>query len=242
MHGRRHLHQLLDLELHAPGLVKMKMETAWADWPGAASPAAPGPATAEPLAAAAAGPARADALPQLGAVPGADLSPPNAWPLPGMCGCPSHAFVLYCRQHEGIFFLDLAEGATFGCISTSFARAVQIILYKRTRDGVFGMTLSRDCCLIWREPAAFLLRAGERRLVPTWRMLPGECRDSLALEVAARCGLPPELIARAAAISKAPPLWLAALLLLPVPSLHPSGRLSRGSFAGSGENSVAVAI
>ena len=45
---------------------------------------------------------------------------------------------------------------------------------------------------------------GSRRLVPTWRMVEGECRDSLALEVAARCRLPPELVARASAFVQVP--------------------------------------
>ena len=55
----RHLHHLLDLPLDAPGLVKMKMETAWVDWaagrdPAGASAASQGlgsaalPAAAEP--------------------------------------------------------------------------------------------------------------------------------------------------------------------------------------------------
>ncbi|CAL8466240.1 g5776 [Coccomyxa elongata] len=35
------------------------------------------------------------------------------------------------------------------------------------------------------------------RLVPTWRIEEGECRDSLALEVAAQCKLPAEIVARA---------------------------------------------
>ncbi len=33
--------------------------------------------------------------------------------------------------------------------------------------------------------------------MPTWRIEDGECRDSLALEVAAQCKLPPEIVARA---------------------------------------------
>ena len=36
-YARRHLHQLLDLPLRAPGLVKMKMETACVDWPSGES-------------------------------------------------------------------------------------------------------------------------------------------------------------------------------------------------------------
>ena len=44
--------------------------------------------------------------------------------------------------------------------------------------------------------------AGEKRLVPTWVMEEGECRDSLALEVAAQCKLPPDIISRAAALYK----------------------------------------
>ncbi|EIE20036.1 hypothetical protein COCSUDRAFT_58259 [Coccomyxa subellipsoidea C-169] len=36
-----------------------------------------------------------------------------------------------------------------------------------------------------------------RRQVPTWRMEEGECRDSLAMEVAAQCKLPPDIVARA---------------------------------------------
>jgi len=39
--------------------------------------------------------------------------------------------------------------------------------------------------------------AGGRRLVPTWRMEEGECRDSLAMEVALQCKLPPAVVARA---------------------------------------------
>ncbi|BDA51431.1 probable DNA mismatch repair protein MutS at C-terminar half [Coccomyxa sp. Obi] len=35
------------------------------------------------------------------------------------------------------------------------------------------------------------------RLVPTWRIEDGECRDSLAIEVAAQCKLPPDVVARA---------------------------------------------
>lgn len=41
------------------------------------------------------------------------------------------------------------------------------------------------------------MAAGGRRLVPTWRMEEGECRDSLAMEVAAQCKLPPAVVARA---------------------------------------------
>ena len=40
-------------------------------------------------------------------------------------------------------------------------------------------------------------RIGRRRLEPTWRMAPGECRDSLALEVAANCRLPKDILQRA---------------------------------------------
>ena len=36
---------------------------------------------------------------------------------------------------------------------------------------------------------------GSRR--PTWRVVPGECRESLALQTALDCGLPPALVARA---------------------------------------------
>lgn len=43
-----------------------------------------------------------------------------------------------------------------------------------------------------------LARAGRPRLEPTWRVAPGECRDSLALEVAASCRLPQAILQRAA--------------------------------------------
>ena len=67
--ARRHLHQLLDLPLHAPGLVKMKMETACVDWPSASSGASGGPGTtADPVAAAL--PAAAAAPDDLSAVLG----------------------------------------------------------------------------------------------------------------------------------------------------------------------------
>ena len=40
--------------------------------------------------------------------------------------------------------------------------------------------------------------AGKARLEPTWHIAEGECRDSLALEVAASCRLPEQIIQRAA--------------------------------------------
>ena len=40
-------------------------------------------------------------------------------------------------------------------------------------------------------------RLGQKRLEPTWRLAPGECRDSLALEVAANCRLPKDILQRA---------------------------------------------
>ena len=40
--------------------------------------------------------------------------------------------------------------------------------------------------------------AGRARLEPTWHIAEGECRDSLALEVAASCRLPEQIIQRAA--------------------------------------------
>lgn len=33
--------------------------------------------------------------------------------------------------------------------------------------------------------------------MPTWCMEEGECRDSLAMQVAAQCKLPPDVVARA---------------------------------------------
>jgi hypothetical protein len=39
-----------------------------------------------------------------------------------------------------------------------------------------------------------------RRGRPTWRVVPGECTDSLALDVAERCGLPRAVLDRAAAL------------------------------------------
>ena len=49
-------------------------------------------------------------------------------------------------------------------------------------------TPAHGCCLV---------RAGRRRLEPSWRVAPGECRDSLALEVAASCRLPEAILQRA---------------------------------------------
>lgn len=58
--------------------------------------------------------------------------------------------------------------------------------------------------------------------MPTWRMEEGECRDSLAMEVAAQCKLPPDIVARASHLYNVPP---------PCPALHPGCPFTPVQFA-----------
>ncbi len=74
-----------------------------------------------------------------------------------------------------------------------------------TSDGHASLGLHASCQILWRSPVlarmhlsrSCLPRLGQKRLEPTWHLAPGECRDSLALEVAANCRLPEGIIQRA---------------------------------------------
>lgn len=54
--------------------------------------------------------------------------------------------------------------------------------------------------------------------VPTWRMVPGSSSESLALDVALQCQVPPEIVYRAAQLFKVQPLKSSAS---PRPPLFP---------------------
>lgn len=48
--------------------------------------------------------------------------------------------------------------------------------------------------------------AGIGGRVPTWRMVPGSSSESLALDVALQCQVPPEIVYRAAQLFKVQPV------------------------------------
>ena len=56
--------------------------------------------------------------------------------------------------------------------------------------------------------------------MPTWRIEDGECRDSLAMQVAAQCKLPAEVVARASQLYQACPLSILRIYLEHVIYVH----------------------